>query len=127
MITAIMKYGNETAFWLRMKSLGLVNEDAEGNRNPRQEDAAGRCLTPPATCSDGDKVLRILLEAKDADKLPPASNPAFAVVWRSDEVIEDNDGNQIVAPEPEFLFNNYSEDGDVTGQYSASAPKIMGY
>ena len=127
MITAIMKYSNETAFWLRMRSLGLVNEDDEGNRNPRQEDAAGRCLTPPAVCSDGDKVLRILLEAKDADKLPPAANPAFSVVWRSDDLIEDVEGAQIVAPEPEFLFNTYNEGGDVTGQYSAPAPKIMGY
>ena len=130
MNTVIMQYSNETAFWNRMDALGLSNKDEEGNLAKRQEDRAGRCLTPPLVCSDGSMVLRILMTPEDAAKMPPENNPAFALVWDSsdlEEVVVDGEPVIQVKEEPLFGVDTYDEDGNVSGSRMAVAPKIAGY
>ena len=130
MNTVIMQYQNSTAFWNRMNALGLSNKDAEDNLVKRQEDRAGRCLTPPLVCSDGSMVVRVLMTPEDAAKMPPENNPSFALVWDSSDLEEvEIDGELVmqVKEEPLFGVDTYDEDGNVLGTRMASVPKIAGY
>ena len=127
MNTVIMKYTIEVAFWNRMDALGLSHKDEDGKLVKRQEDRAGRCITPPMICSDGSKVLRMLMTPEDADKMPTSANAAFSIAWDSSDLVDDGEGNMVVKDEPTFEVDIFDEDGQVSGTRQAVAPKIAGY
>ena len=127
MNTVIMKYTIEVAFWNRMDALGLSHKDEDGKLVKRKEDRAGRCITPPMICSDGAKVLRMLMTPEDAAKMPTGANPAFSLAWDSSDLVDDGEGNMVVKDEPTFEVDIFDEDGQVNGTRQAVAPKIAGY
>ena len=127
MNTVIMSYTIEVAFWNRMDALDLSHKDEEGALVDHWEDRAGRCITPAMGCSDGSKVLRMLMTPEDAAKMPPEANPAFSLLWDSSDLVDDGEGNMVVKAEPVFEVDTYDEDGQVNGTSQAVAPKIAGY
>jgi hypothetical protein len=84
-ITVVLRYTNETAFLNRMASIGLAERVfEEGRGSPLMR--FGEVNTSVKADEDtGENYLTILLNKSDADKFPPSNNPAFALIWRSDE------------------------------------------
>lgn len=109
---AILKYGNDTAFWNRLSAIGHPkhpkNEFGDYRHILRQ--TVGMFFGGTLEDINGDKWVRVRMSAKDADKIPPVNNPAFAIVWRSDEF--ENNGP---LSEPMAEVNMYDIDGNVTG------------
>ena len=114
MIEVIFRYGNSTAFKNRLNALALSFRDGDDeNGDPyRTEAFLGSVSTPHLEDVNGDKYFTARLVADDADKIPDNDqNPAFAIIWRSDEV--DEDGN--LEPWPEAEGQSYDIDGNPDG------------
>lgn len=111
-IDVILKYGNETAFRNRLEAIGHPQHPADEFGNLRHILRRTVGIFFGGTLEDiaGAKWVRVRMSTKDADKLPSANNPAFTIVWRSDEFIGDE-----LLPEPMAEVNTCDIDGNVTG------------
>lgn len=114
-ITVVLRYTNEIAFLNRMASIGMaerVFDEGEGSPLMRFTDwevnASGN-----TDQDNGSQFIAGLMAADIADKFPPDNNPAFALVWRSDEL--DCDENQM--PWPTYSVEDRDEDGNGLGTY----------
>ena len=110
MADVIFRYGNETAFWNRLASLGMAERKAEDGSRLKLIDRGFLIMTPVLEDIHGNKYQRARMDASDADKFPDDNNPAFAIVWRSDETTEENEN-----PEPMVEVTEYDENGDEVG------------
>ena len=110
MIDIVCKYGNEEAFFNRLMSLGLsINEEPR-----RTEDRIERVNTPTLTDVNGDNYLTFRCTAEKADKLPSqGNNPAFTLLWRSDEYLDEESGT--LHPWPMVEVQTYDMDGNPDG------------
>lgn len=109
MTDVIFKYSNETAFQNRLNAIGHgAHDDAEKRHKLRRQ--VGLFLGHPTTDINGDAFQRARMSAEDADKFPPANNPAFAIVWRSDEFENDE-----LLPEPQVEVEALDVDGNPDG------------
>jgi len=107
---AILKYGNETAFFNRLNAIGHPKHDNAEDRH-KLRSTVGMFFGDTLTDIYSDKWVRVRMSVKDADKLPPANNPAFALMWRSDEFENDD-----LLPEPLAEVDNSPDlDDNVTG------------
>jgi hypothetical protein len=111
-IDVILKYGQETAFWNRLAAIGHPKHpvDEFGNLRHKLRRTVGIFFGGTLEDINGDKWVRARMFAEDADKLPPTNNPAFAIMWRSDEFENDE-----LLPEPEAEVETFAIDGNTNG------------
>ena len=87
-------------------------QDREGASFYGSADLAWRFMGGEGTDINGVMYRRLRLLPEDINKFSANDhNPAFAIVWRSDDLV---DGE--LKPEPTYTVNTYDIDGNVTGQ-----------
>lgn len=115
----VCQYSNETAFFNRLKALGLIvrNKIDEEGYTRKPEQRIEKCNTPLDILVDtnGDHFVTLKCLPEQADKLPPDNNPAFSLRWRSDDYEEDAEGNRSLKPFPEAEIDVLDDNGVPTG------------
>jgi hypothetical protein len=116
-VDVIFKYSNDTAFWNRLASLGYAERKDEDGQRLKVENRQFDPMTPVMEdVISGFKYQRARMPVDDADKLPPDSNPAFSIVWRSDQG----------GVEPLVTVYTYDTDGSITGTKQQGVGRIAG-
>ena len=116
MVDVVCKYGNDLAFYNRLRALQLEVHEAEEGETLKAEGRIERVNTPTLTDINGDMYLTFRCTQKQADKIPSqGNNPAFTMIWRSDELDETDPENPVPYPWPEAEVNAYDENGVVSG------------
>ena len=118
MVDVVCKYGNDLAFYNRLRALKLEVHEAEEGETLKTEGKIERVNTPTLTDINGDMYLTFRCTQKQADKIPSqGNNPAFTMIWRSDEYMleptEEEAG--VLWPWPDVEVNTYDLDGNVNG------------
>lgn len=115
MVDVILKFSNEIAMANRLIALGVYEklEPLEGERRP--EARWSDTNTPIETdVVSGDQYMTIRLLPDDADKLPNNDhNPAFAIVWRSDDFTYSGDVDVVTYIHHEPVWDNSDPENPV--------------
>ena len=127
----VCRWTNDTAFVNRLKSIGLVVRDAvdeDGNKRSAEQWIED-CTTPVLVDTQGRKYLSVMMSAKQADKMPPENNPAFAIIWREDELVEvEGEDGPYTAQKPwptvDVSVESQDVDGNVLGTSVVTQPVI---
>ena len=88
-IDFVLQFNNENALVNRLTALGLLERKDEDGKVINQNSRWGKCCSRiKEDVLTGTKFVTIRDSKEIADSLPPDSNPAFAVAWRSDVLVE---------------------------------------